>query len=333
MEKKSSRHKMVQYKRIQKQDLGEGEIFLKWLHSRLIRRNKNVLSAELGGTGSGKSYRDLRKMELWYDYYFKKKVPVENICFGLGQAMERLSSGELKKGDILIVEEAGVNLGSRNWQSKVSKMFNYVLQSFRSMNVGIFFNLPYLSMLDSQARHLLHYYGESLGVDEKTGQNKCKPFFVEVAQSSGKIYRHYPKVKIGKRGVKVRRFIYNMPSQYLVDAYEKKKEEYLKDLIKDFSDKTNGKKEEKKKEKIPRNQVRPPPIAFQCYDMYQNSKLTQEEVGEKLGLSQQGVSHYIRMFKKWIKAGQNSQNMEDVTITLPQTIHQQPINIKYVSHE
>jgi len=233
---------------IKRQTGEEGEIFNKWLHSRLMVHNKNVISAELGPTGSGKSYRDLRKAELWYKYQFKKEFPTENICFGLNQVMKRLASGDLKRGDILIVEEAGVNLGSRNWQSKVSKMFNYILQSFRSMNVGLFLNLPYLSMLDSQARHLLHYYAESSGIDHKKGLNKCKPFFVQVAQSSGKIYRHYPDVKINGRAVKVKRFNYEMPSQYLIDAYEKKKDDYLKEIITDFSEKADG--VEKPKEKM-----------------------------------------------------------------------------------
>ncbi|MDD3772705.1 MAG: hypothetical protein PHC38_08630, partial [Weeksellaceae bacterium] len=160
----------------------EGEIFNKWLYSRLIKNNKNVLSAELGPTGSGKSYRDLRKAELWYEFYFHEKFPAErNICFGVDQVMKRLSDEDLRRGDIIVVEEAGVNLGSREWQSKFSRMFNYVLQSFRSMNIAIFFNLPYLSMLDKQARHLLHYYAESVAIDPINKLNKCKPFFVQIA--------------------------------------------------------------------------------------------------------------------------------------------------------
>lgn len=220
---------------IKKNTQEEGEIFNKWMESRLIRNNKNVLSAELGATGSGKSYRDLRKAELWYKYHFKSPFPVENICFGVPEIMKILSSGELRRGEIIIGEEAGVNLGSRAWQSKVSKMFNYVLQSFRSLNIAIFFNLPYLSMLDSQARHLLHYYAESSGIDYTNGKNKCKPFFLQVAQGTGKIYRHYPIVKINGRAVKVKRFNYSLPSEYLIKAYEEKKEKYLKELLKEYT--------------------------------------------------------------------------------------------------
>ena len=279
---------LIKYKGID-----EGEVFNKWLYSRLIRHNKNVLSAELGATGSGKSYRDLRKAELWYKYHFNKKFPAENICFGVAQTMQILSSERLKRGDVLVIEEAGVNLGSRNWQSKVSKMFNFVLQSFRSMNIALFFNLPYLSMLDSQARHLLHYYAESSGINFEKKTNKCKPFFLQVAQGTGKIYKHYPEVKIGKRSMQIQRFNYSLPSQYLIDAYEEKKAKYLKDLIKEYADKTNG-VDTKDKE-------RPTPLEEDCYQLYYTDGISYSEIGKRKNISRQTASSYVKKVDKWKK--------------------------------
>ena len=268
----------------------EGEIFCRWMDSRLIQNNKNVLSAELGATGSGKSYRDLRKAELWYKHNFKEDFPVKHICFGVASTMELLASGKLRRGDIVIVEEAGVNLGSRDFQTKVSKMFNYVLQSFRSMNIAVFFNLPYLSMLDSQARHLLHYYAESAGIDFETGINKCKPFFIQVAQSSGKIYRHYPKVKVDGRFVKVKRFGYAKPSQYIIDAYEAKKAEYLRGLIKEYSEKTNG---------LPKIEV-PTNREIQAYVVYQTNR-NYRKVAEMLGRDRGAVTRWIKKVENYLK--------------------------------
>ena len=271
---------------------GEGLIFCKWLHSRLIKHNKNVLSAELGPTGSGKSYRDLRKAELWYEYHFKSEFPTENICFGLSNVMDRINKGNLRKGDVLIVEEAGVNLGSRDWASKFSKMFNYVLQSFRSMNIALFLNLPYLSMLDSQARHLLHYYAESVGIDYENGFNKCKPFFLQVAQGTGKIYRHYPKVKLNGKTIKVKKFNYAMPSQYLVDAYEDKKAKYLKELIKNFSEKMDKESGVKKIDL-------PSEIEIHAYKLSLTGK-KQVEIAKELEKNRHTIKKYIEKVKKYL---------------------------------
>ena len=287
-----------------KQTNEEGEIFNKWLESRLIRQNKNVLSAELGSTGSGKSYRDLRKAELWYKYHFNEPFPVDNICFGVADVMQKLTRENLRRGEIFVVEEAGVNLGSRDWQQKFSKMFNYILQSFRSMNIALFFNLPYLSMLDSQARHLLHYYAESVGIDHDKKLNKCKPFFLQVAQGTGKIYRKYPKVKYKGRTIKIKRFNYAMPSQYIIDAYELQKENYLKQLIKGFADKATGK--EKPKE--------PSDLAKKCHYKAEEQGKTHTKIAEEEGLSQVHVSRLVRLVKKWLEHTQNQQNNTGVVV-------------------
>lgn len=275
----------------------EGELFLKWMESRLIRQNKNVLGVELGPTGSGKSYRDLRKAELWYKYHFKEDFPTENICFGVGDTMRLLSSGKLRIGEVLIFEEAGANMGSREFQTKISRMFSYVLQSFRSMNVAIFFNLPYLSMLDTHARQLLHYSAESKGIDRKTGMNKCKLFFHQVAQRSGKIYPKYPVVKINGRIRQIKRVSYSMPADYLVQAYEKKKANYLKHLTSKYSeeiDKLEGRKIQEVE--IPKD------WELEAYNLYLikgPNKLSQAEIGAKWGITQAAVSYAIKKVKKY----------------------------------
>jgi len=274
--------------------INEGEIFCKWLHSRLIEKNKNVLGAELGPTGSGKSYRDLRKAELWYKYHFKEPFPVKNICFGVGTVMKILSSGRLRKGEILIVEEAGVNLGSLDFQNKVSKMFSYVLQSFRSLNIGIFFNLPYLSMLNSQARHLLHYSFESAGIDFDNKINKCKPFFHQVAQSTGKIYKKYPIVKIKGRIRQVKRFNFSMPSKYLIESYEQMKAEYLSQLTKNFSEEIDKIESKLVQKKIPKD------YEIEAYQRYLKGE-TQRVIAESLGKTQQSVALYIKNVKKFME--------------------------------
>jgi len=216
------------------EDLEEGEFFTRWLYNRLIVNNKNVLGAELGATGSGKSYRDLRKAELYYQRYMNKPFPVDNICFGIPKIMQKLASGQLNKGEILIFEEAGANLGSLDFQNKISKMFTYVLQSFRSMNIAIFFNLPYLSMLNKQARMLLHYSSESVGIDFKNNLNKCKLKFHQVNQETGKIYKKYPRGKVKGQIRTIKRFNYNLPSPELVSAYEKAKVNYLLTMTQDY---------------------------------------------------------------------------------------------------
>jgi len=282
----------------------EGEIFLKYLHSRLIRNNKNVMGAELGPTGSGKSYRDLRKGELWYKYHFKELFPTENICFGVGAAMKLLAAGKLRKGEIIIFEEAGTNLGSLDFQQRVAKMMTYVLQSFRSMNIGIFFNLPFLSMLNKTARMLLHYSFESAGIDYGTKMNKCKPKFHQVNQDTGKVYKKYPIVKVSGSTKKVKRFSFSIPSAYLIEAYEKKKAQYLSNLTKEYDRELNG-VVNKPQHKYPTE------IEWESYHLYKYSRWSQKKIGEKLGKAQSAVSNYIKNVENYIKRVENKANTKE----------------------
>lgn len=296
----------------------EGEIFMRYLHSRLIRNNKNVLGAELGPTGSGKSYRDLRKAELWYEYHFHEKFPVENICFGVGQTMKLLSKGKLRRGEIIVFEEAGANLGSLDFQNKISKMMTYVLQSFRSMNIAIFFNLPYLSMLNKQARMLMHYSFESAGIDFQNKLNKCKPKFHQVNQDTGKVYKKYPIVKDGSGNTKkVKRFGFTMPSKYLIEAYEQKKEDYLKEITLDYSKDIEEMEKKKRGVKI----YYPTKEEFAIYHEIEYVGKSQRQIAKEKGVSQQGISQKYLKVKEYLVENCNNKGIflkkEDITTTKP----------------
>ncbi len=278
---------------IKVENVKEGEIFCKWLRSRMIDKNKNVLGVELGATGTGKSYRDLRKAELWYNFYFKEPFPTENICFGTLKVMERISSGKLRKGEVIIFEESGVSLGSLDFQTKVSKMFTYVLQSFRSMNIAIFFNLPYLSMLNKSARMLMHYYSQSLGIDHEKNLNKCKFFLVQVNQMSGKVYPKYPKIRHKGSKKKIKKFAYSLPSKYIIDAYESKKIEYISSTTKEFTEKMRAIEE---KDKPKRKELLPHQL--EIYKLNQEG-FNQQQIADKLGKTQPSVNKILKTCRKY----------------------------------
>jgi len=223
----------------------EGEIFYKWCVGR-IKNNKNVISATTGSTGSGKSYNDLRKAEIHYKNLFKEKFPIKNCCFSIEQLMERITDKSLRKGEIIILEEAGVNSGSADWQNKIVKMFNYVLQSFRSMNIILFMNLPVLSMLSKQARQLLHIHNETKGIDFSAGKVTMKPLVLQLNQQSGKAYWKYLRTGVNGKSSAVTRISYSMPAPELVKEYEIKKQAFLDEFTGKFHKELNKIKDKEK---------------------------------------------------------------------------------------
>ncbi|HEA46175.1 MAG TPA: hypothetical protein ENH99_00115, partial [Candidatus Pacearchaeota archaeon] len=175
--------------------LEEGVAFNRWAGGK-FKRNKNILLAMTGMTGSGKSYTSLRMCELYYQDKFKKPFPIENVCFSISELMKLLTSKTLKRGEIIILEEAGTSLNSLDYQNKVSKLFTFILQSFRSMNIGLIFTLPVLTMLNKSARMLLHAHFVTSGIDFYLKNCKIKPLYHQLNQERGKSYWKYQRIKV-----------------------------------------------------------------------------------------------------------------------------------------
>jgi hypothetical protein len=256
----------------------EGEIFLRWINSR-FDKNKNFIGVTTGPTGSGKSYLDLRKAEMQHKRRFNEEFPIENCCFSVAELMERVSSGKLRSGEVLILEEAGVNIGSGDWQNKVVKMFNYVLQSFRSMNIGMFLNLPVLSMLSKQARQLVHMHMETTGIDFELGVCKVKPLVHQLNQHSGKSYWKYMRVKVNKRVVKVERMGFGLPSPELIAKYEAKKEKFLAEITTEFTQQLR-KLEREKIDKLARKE--PTPVQKEVLELWHKG-LNKTQIAKEVG--------------------------------------------------
>jgi hypothetical protein len=286
---------------INPQKIEEGIFLNRFLESRLIKKSQNAIIVITGKTGSGKSYVSLRIGELWYKYHFSRELPIEHVCFSIQEVIDVLNSGKIKRGDLIILEEAGANLGSLDFQNKVQKVFTYILQSFRSMNLCLIMNLPYLSMLNKSARLLAHAYFNTQGIDYEKKVCKIKPFFVQVNQNSGKVYPKYPIIKINGRGRKIKRFNYAKPSENLIEEYEKKKNSFVSNLIADFEKNTTKKSDWKKEQKIPED------WKFEAYKLNKTG-MVQREIAEIVKRTRSSVSLAISEVKKWISNKKETKN-------------------------
>ena len=272
----------------------EGEIFLRYINNR-FNANKNFIGVTTGQTGSGKSYVDLRKAELQHRRRFKQEFPIKNCCFSVAELMERISSGELRTGEILILEEAGVNIGSGDWQNKIVKMFNYILQSFRSMNVGIFMNLPVMTMMSKQARQLTHMHMETVGIDFELELCKVKPLCHQLNQHTGKSYWKYMRVKKGESIVTVQRMAFSLPSDDLIRRYEDKKQKFLMEITLEFTQHLR-KLERAKTDKLARHDLSGK--QKKMLELHLEGK-TQKEIAILLETTQQSVQTRLKTMQKW----------------------------------
>jgi len=202
---------------------------LQRMHNRINRRNKNLLIAFLGETGSGKSWSGLKlaeKLDPTFD--------IDRVVFTPAQFMHVLNNPRkyrLKKGSVIVWDETGVNFGARDFFKEENKNISKVLQTFRHKNLGLILTVPHKSFIDTHARKLLHYEFITLRINEETKEVETKCFQIQV-NPTYKSYSKYPK-KIGDKGAgKVSRIHLGKPSPKLIKRYEAKKEAFTKMLNK-----------------------------------------------------------------------------------------------------
>jgi len=233
--------------------LPDGFFINKWFASR-FDANKNVLLVVVGGTGSGKSWSCIGMAESWYKYRFKdKKFPIENIVFSLSDGAKRLKGSTLDKSEFIIVEEVGVIANALDFQNRIVKMFNYILQSVRCKNIGIIFNLPSFSLLNKTGRSLAHGVFETVSIKKQTQQVILKPKGLQTNAITGKIYPKYLRQRIGNKIIAPRRLKVGRPTPELVEPYEKKKQSFVESqidgLIVETSEDKGGKEKDEMYEK------------------------------------------------------------------------------------
>jgi len=204
---------------------GTGSYFLGYIKHRL-ERNKNFLLAITGPTGSGKTYSGLRIGEL-----LDKDFTIDRVVFTSREFMRVINGGTLRRGSVILYDEAGVGLSARQWQSVQNKLINFVMQTFRHRNLIVIFTSPDLSFMDASSRKLLHCYAETVGIDSERKVVKLKPLLLQTNQRSGDVYYKYLRVILPGRGVvPIKRFAVSLPSIQLVRDYEEKKRNFTQEL-------------------------------------------------------------------------------------------------------
>jgi len=276
---------------------GTGAFLNKWFYNRTVVNNKNIILPFTGATGSGKSYSALSVGESWYKFEFNEKFPITHVCFDLGILMERIltlhKEKKLRKGDLFILEEAGANFGNLEFQNKISKMFSYILQSFRSMNLILILTVPVLTMINKTARQLVHAHFITAGINYDDKRSKVRPYFHQLAQKSGKSYWKYPRVRIKGKMVKIERLTFTIPSSELIEEYEKEKTRFVVDIGEDFLQEYR-RIENAKLIKGARDQLTD--VQMEVFTLLQQG-LNSTEIAKKRGTAQSSVSATLKIIR------------------------------------
>ncbi len=228
------------------------EWLMPWIRNR-IAHNMDVLGLFVGPRGSGKSYS---AMELAHtcDATFNK----DRIFFDVTEFVDFVIDGTLKRGNATILDDAGVFMNSRDWQSVQNKAVSVITQSFRYRNLITFITVPKWDYIDRQTRGLINIFFEATAAQGifKVKIPKPDPYH------RGEDFMVYPTVQIpnmSKKSVNmtIKTVRYGMPPQWLTESYEQKRNEEIRKKQKEVQETLHALAEKRSAETKPKRKMNP----------------------------------------------------------------------------
>ncbi len=264
--------------------------FIHYAHRRVIKRNQNCLICLYGGTGSGKSYASISAAQA-IARYNGVEFDTRHICMNATEFMRLLNSGELKRGSVVIMDEAGVAVNAKDWQSRVNKVMNYVMQTFRHENYVVIFNTPSFSFVDSSMRKMFHMKMETQYIDYERDVGWTKTYVLNLDHNTGNVYTYFFRVKVaGETPYKVVMSGFGLANKDLLKKYEAKKRAFTEKLNKQVQDTLEVVEEGGTAELTERQDI--------ILRLWNDYGLKGYEIAEVLDVAASGVSNALKACKK-----------------------------------
>lgn len=195
-------------------------VLINRIRERVTKYNKNFLGIIVGDTGSAKSYSALTACE-----QLDPSFTMDRCAFGYAEDfMDILENQKIRRGNAVLWDEAGVGIPVTEFWSIFNRMVNFVLQTFRSNNLIVWFTVPDDSFIDPHTKKLFHMYIEAKYIDFAKSQAVLKIHELQHNRRMHKTYFPFPRVRSVDRKISIiNRIRVGMPSLALRTEYEKRK--------------------------------------------------------------------------------------------------------------
>ncbi len=192
--------------------------------------NQHAMVKIVGRAGMGKSWAGIELAMETAKCVAEKKGGTYEDYFNFNDNLACMSITEIsrvmkkpKKYSIIFLDDIGVPLNSRKWQSEANIKFNNIIQTFRPNHNLVIMTMQAGFLIDKVPRTIAGYEIEMLSNDFQKGITIAKLNQVVMKHKTGKI--HYPYIYIN--GYKYKRYIFEKPDKALTDQYEKIRAEQL----------------------------------------------------------------------------------------------------------
>ena len=241
-----------------KSDLTKDPPMIRYVRNRL-KKNQNFMMIITGKTGSGKTYFGMSFAEA-LSKHTGRSFTVDNIAFDLEEWIRIVR--EAPRHSIILFDEPQISISSKAAMSRANRIFNYIASTFRVKNLIVIFCTPYEDFIDKSARKLIHSKVSMSGLDIRAGIATAKPvltewtpYFQRIQEQFIRTYHNYPE-NVGSKIKKYVQWSQKKPSHDLIEAYEKKKIQFLDNLLAEAEDEVKKLTEAKKKTASPRKKAK-----------------------------------------------------------------------------
>jgi len=292
-------------------------VFIEYVRRRCIEKNTNCTIFVTGNVGTGKSYACVRLGQLF--------ARATNTKFNVGRQIVysakdflRFISSDHPPGTVIIFEEAGTNLSSRESMSKSNIMFGKLLQTLRYKNLIAIFNVPSFGFVDKQVRELTDFKLITDKIIRSRKICRLKIYHINSCPYTHKILNKFLEYYHPVYGVVNLCAVYlKKPHKYVIDRYEKSKNDYVNQMIASMNEaydpevRLKAEEEQKRLEQEKKefeasrdkafkkwNKEKLDKLELEVYNLYGRKGVVKEEVAKYLDITPSNVQGLRRSIEK-----------------------------------
>ena len=257
------------------------------------RHRKGLLNVVkfIGLSGTGKSYASLRLAELLStELHGENKITIFNTVDNLLDLIRFIRNVKVA-GEIVIIEEAEVLFPARRAMSGDNVDAIKIFDTMRKKKMIVILNYPLNKSIDSHIDALCNLQLETLSLNKSLGVCTVKPMILQTNPASGKTYFHRLR---NSDGGEVHRSHLLKPTDQLCSDYEKKKDGFIETLHQQLE----AKQLKKIEKDMPKEVRQLTERQMKIIQLIKDGASSQEEIAQKIGISQSAVSENFR----WIKS-------------------------------
>jgi hypothetical protein len=211
----------------------DGRVLVYDLFAQRLQENRNLVILFSGKVGGGKSYASLSVA----DYLLpdaRVSYELTSMVYSISDFIDRVK--KLPAGETVILDEAGLAAGSRDFASKENKVLSKIIQSIRYLKHCSIFSLPNPNFLDKNIRLMVDVV---FNHTDELRQGEFVPY-VPVLSNDGKDVILEP-FTIGSKVI--RTVYFPLPRPSLISDYEKKRRTHNLSQLNDLQDSISPKAE------------------------------------------------------------------------------------------